>query len=172
MKRFLILISIIFFLVYTGSSQNTTSRLRIESGASIYFNFNSLQKYENGLEYSNWTKATVYFIDTTALGVPTALQWRLDVKAMSAAINGDAGNFLPLNTIEMEATGIDATYLGPIALSNADSPLVSNGLQTDPGITDVYISYYCGQSKTVANSLMGKKSDYYFVDIVFTLHPQ
>ena len=179
MKKELLLFFIILLgLTYTYSQEhNTTSRLRIESGGSIYFNFNSLNKYENGLEYTNWTKITVYFIDTLKSdGSQTAMKWKLDVKAMSNDITGDAGPpHLDLNTIELEATSNDAlaTLSGIIPLTNSDVSLITNGSQTASGLTEVYITYYCGQSKLgLDNNLMGKKPDYYFVDLMLTLSPE
>lgn len=172
MKKTLFYLFLIFVQV-NSYSQNTTSRLRILSGGSMYFNFNSLQKYENGLTYSNWTRAEVYFIDTTNLGVQTLLEWRLDVKAMTPLINGDAGYSLPLNTIEIESNGLNATYNGPFAISDADDVhLVEDGLQTAPGYTIVNITYHCGKSLTVGNNLLGSDPDYYFVDLLFTLQPE
>lgn len=172
MKLFFIALSFFLILGISSYSQNVTSRLRIESGGSIYFNFNSLEKYQTGLEYTNWTKVSVYYIDTTDTGIPNASNWKLTVKAMSPTINGDAGNTLPLNTIEMQATGINAIYYGPFELTNIDNPLADTGLQTAPGVTNVYITYFCGKSKTVPNSLLGKMPDYYYIDILLTLQQQ
>ena len=172
MKK-IILFQFLILIQLSSFSQNTTSRLRIVSGGSLYFNFNSLSKYENGLTFTDWTRATVYFIDTTNLGVQTALQWRLDVKATTATINGDGGNTLPLNTIEIESSGINATYNGPFAISDADDiHLVENGIQTDPGTTVVNITYHCGKSLTIPNNLLGITPDYYFVDLLLTLQPE
>jgi hypothetical protein len=134
-----------------------------------------MEKYKDGLSYGNWTKATVYFIDTTALGVSSGAVWVLDVKASTALINGDAGHTLSLNTIEMQSSGTDplAVYNGPIVLTNSDNQhLVQNGTQTAPGTSTVNITFHCGKSLTVPNNLLGKQPDYYFVDIILTLKPQ
>jgi len=169
MKKLLIFITFTIFGIFVYS-QNTTSRLTIESGGSLNFYFNSLQKYQNGIEYTDWTKLRIYYNDTTDAGnVGINPTWKLDVKALNPTFNGDAGNILNLNTLELEATGI-AGVTGIQALSNSDISLITGGAITDPGTVSIFITYYCGQNKTGSNNnLLGKKPDYYYVDVVFTL---
>lgn len=173
MKKTVFYLFLIFVQV-NSYSQNISSRLTILSGDNVPFTFNSMQKYENGITFSNWSSVEVRFIDTTDLGVPNLTEWRLDVKAMTPLINGEAGYSLPLNTIEIESSGINATYNGPFALSDADDVhLVEDGLQTPPlGPTIVFITFHCGKSLTVPNNLLGSIPDYYFVDLMFTLQPE
>lgn len=158
-----IIIIIMFFLSgHIVFSQNTTSRLTIESGGSVNFFFNSFLKYSNGITYSDWTKLDVYYNDTTdAGGLGIHPTWKLDVKALSPTIDGDAGNTLTLDVIEIEATG-DPGSTGLNALSAADVSLITGGVA---GISTIFISYSCGKNV----SLMGESPDYYVVDIVFTL---
>ncbi|MCF6366127.1 MAG: hypothetical protein L3J35_07985 [Bacteroidales bacterium] len=157
-------------MVLALKSQNTTSRLSMVSeGETLFFNFNSFEKYRNGMSLS--TIATVYFIDTTNVGVQTALLWELDVKASTANIVGDYGNTLPLSTIEIEVSGNDVTalYNGPLALTNVDNVhLVQNGAQTPGSFTTLTLTYHVGTT----TPLLGEKPDYYFVDILYTLQPQ
>ena len=163
---FVLLFSLTWFISF---NQNTTSRLAIESGGSVNFYFNSFQKYVNGVTYSDWTKLRIYYNDTTnAGGVGTFPTWKLDVKALSPTIDGDAGNSLDLNTIELEATG-DPGATGVQALSNIDVSLITGGAITDPGTSIIFITYNCGKSILAPNALLGKNPDYYVVDIVFTL---
>ncbi len=173
MKRIIILI---FILIYVFSVKSQ-SRLRIESGGSIYFNFNSLTKYKNGLEYANWTKLTVFFYDTLADGTQSNVKWKLEAHATTDEIINDAGgDNLLLETIELFASSNNATATSPGIRPLGDEfsviLLLTNGEQTKPGVSDVYITYYCGKSKIVTNNLMGTKSGYYFVDIVLTLGPE
>ncbi len=165
-----------FFLLFIFSeiySQNTTSRLTIESGGSLNFYFNSLSKYKNGIAFNDYTKLRIYYNDTTNTGGAGIFpNWKLDVKANSPTIDGDAGNTLNLNTIEIEASqliGVAGTLAGIQALTNSDVSLITGADITDPGTATVFISYYCGQSLTVTNNLLGKNPDYYVVDIIFTL---
>ncbi|MCP4178457.1 MAG: hypothetical protein GY756_11890 [bacterium] len=169
MAKFVVAL-IFIFLSFFGLTQNTTARLTIESGSSVYFNINSFTKYQNGLDYSNWTRLRVYFIDTTALGAVSNKRWRITVEAMAGNIQGDAGNTLNLNTIELQAICADATGKGIVALPIPGSPIELLDLGTNNvNASLVQISYYCGQSLTVANNLLGQPADYYFVDIVYTL---
>lgn len=169
MRKFFLILFLIFS-VLTLKSQNTTSRLTlVGEGETHFFNFNSFEKYRNGMSLS--TIATVYFLDTTNVGVQTALLWELDVKATTGNIVGDYGNNLPLNTIEIEVTGDDvlATYNGPLALTNIDNVhLVQNGTQTPGAFTTLTLTYHVGTT----TPLLGKEPDYYFVDIMYTLGPQ
>jgi len=164
MKKLLILIIFLISEIFVYSQ--TTSRLTIESGGSLNFYFNSLQKYQNGIEYTDWTKLRIYYNDTG-----TNPTWKLDVKALNPTFNGDAGNTLNLNTLELEAKGVQGVT-GIQALSNSDVSLITGEAITHPGTVTVFITYYCGQNKTGSNNnLLGKEPDYYYVDIVFTLGP-
>ncbi len=153
--------SIVLFIFF-GFSMYSQARLNISSGSSVNFFFNSYQKYVDGVTYNDFTVLNVYYKDTTVAN--TFPNWRLDVKALTNDINGDAGNTLDLNTIELLATGA-GTSTGIQFLSSSDVSLLTGAIETDPGTASVSISYYCG----VTNSLLGKNSDYYVVDILFTL---
>ena len=169
MKKILILL-IIISSAFTAIAQNTTARLTIESGSSIYFNINTFDKYTNGIEYTNWTRFRVYFLDTADNGLVTAQKWQLNVEAMSANIAGDVGNTLDLNTVELSASCGDATTTGIMALAGPGSAtkLLHIG-SNNVSASLIQVTYYCGQSKFVTNKLLGKQPDYYTVDIVYTL---
>ena len=175
MRNFILFIIIIISCTLSLNSQ-VTSRLTIYSGDAVNFNFQLLDHYQNGVSYINWTHLTVFFED---LGDPLR-EWKLSVEAMTPNIQGDAGNLLPLNTIEFEISGDDplATYnnnAGNAVLSQAPNRnLVENGQQTTvPGIlTNLFISWHCGKSVYVPNSLIGSRSDYYYVEVMFTLGPE
>jgi len=172
MIRYFLIIVLLCNGINIIAQHQTTARLKIESGGSVEFIFNTFYEYNNGITYTDWTKLSVYFIDTIA-GVPTAMQWKLDVRAMDTDIRGFANN-LDLETIEFEVNG-DAgpTYSAvPLQLKNFDQSLVTNGPQTDlvtPVLTNVFVTYHCGKSLLAPNNLLGKPADYYGVDIVFTL---
>jgi hypothetical protein len=171
MKKYLLLF--VCFCLSNHIFSQITSRLTIETGGSIYFNFNSLDKYTNGIKLADWTEVRVSFEDPSAIPA----KWILDVRASELQLDGVQTPFtLDLNTIEMEATTIiglaDAAL--PIALTNSDQHLVINGVNTAPTTyTTVKLTYYCGQSITVPNnSVLGGIPDFYFVYIYLTLQPQ
>lgn len=168
MKKILFLCLLIFFNYY-AIAQNTTARLTIESGSSVFFNINTFDKYNNGTEYTNWTRLRVYFIDTTNVGGITAQNWQLNVEALTANMVGDIGN-LDLNVIELSATCGDAISNGIVALDGPGSAVkLLNTGNNNVSSSLVQITYYCGQSKTVTNTLLGKQPDHYVVDIIYTL---
>ena len=176
MRFYFVILIIISFL--TINAQNKTSRLTIEKGGSVYFHFNSLKKIETGIVYSDWTTLSVYFNDVTGGGLlnPTS-KWALDVKANTPTIVGDngVGQFLNLNVIELEASGVgaDVTYTGKRTLTNADDKLAGGivtedlDASTSPDTRSINITYYCGENIP----LIGESTGYYVVDIIFTLRP-
>ena len=157
--------NVIFIIfIFLGFLSYSQARLNISSGSSVYFHFNSYQKYVDGVTYSNFTNLSVYYNDTTVAN--TFPNWRIDVKALTPLITGDAGNTLDLNILELSATtSAGGVSYGTLALTNSDVTLLDGVPGTDPGTASVLVSYYCG----VTNSLLQKNSDYYVVDILFTL---
>lgn len=158
MKKLLVVL-----FVFYNISLYSQARLNISSGSSVNFYFNSYQKYTNGITYTDFTKLNIEYIDTTSAN--TYPHWRLDCKALTSNINGDAGNTLNLNYLELNASGAGSPT-GIQFLNSSDVTLLNQAVETAPGSpVTVFISYYCG----VTNSLLGKNSDYYVVDILFTL---
>jgi hypothetical protein len=162
-KKVIVFIS--WLLLSTCAFSQTTSRLTLMGdGETIYFNFNSFEKYRHGISLT--TVAGVSFVD---IGDPT-LKWELDVKAITATIVGDYGNALPLSTIEIESAGCSVgETCNTIILSNADNVhLVQNGEQTPLVDKILTLTYNIGTN----TPLLGESPDYYFVDILYTLQPQ
>jgi len=154
---------IVVFFVFFNICLFAQARLNISSGSSVNFYFNSYQKYVNGISLTDFTTLSIDYKDTTVLN--TFPHWRLDCKALTPTINGDAGNILNLNYIELQATGA-GTSTNIQFLNNIDVTLLNQAVETAAGSpATVFISYYCG----VTNSLLGKNGDYYVVDILFTL---
>ncbi len=165
MKKFIIIL--LFLSIYSAYGQtDTVARVDILTGGSVTFHFNSYAKISNGIEYTNWTNLKAYFVATNA-GVPTAAQWRLTVRSNTANIVGDGGNILDTRTVQVSANSAgQGTDQGWVSLTNADVLLVNNG--TNPiNTATIVISYRCGMD--VAFPILGESSDYYFVDLVFTL---
>jgi hypothetical protein len=154
----------LIIISFEGVSQ-TSLRLSISNdGNPLDFNFNSFDKYENGISLS--TIASVYFVDPS---VPT-LQWELDVIANGAVMAGDNGGILPLSTIEIVASGTEdptAEY-HTVVLSPLEAVLVEKGSQTDANGHIIFITYNVGTN----TPLLGEVPDYYNIDVVFTLQAQ
>ncbi len=157
MKKLLVIL-----FIWSSISLFGQARLNISSGSSVNFYFNSYQKYQTGITYNDFTKFVVYYKDTTVAN--SFPNWRIDVKALTPQINGDGGNTLNLDILELQATGA-GTSAGYQFLTNTDISLLTGAAETAPGTVTVSVSYRCG----VTNSLLGKNPDYYVVDLLFTL---
>lgn len=164
MKKYLV---IVFFLsIYNVYGQNdTTATLLIVAGGGTDFSFNSYKKLQDGFAFNNWTRLKPRFIVTVASVVnPTAtVPWSLSVRANAADIQGDGGNSLALGTVRV---------MVPAPLGDGNwKPLTDSDTEIATGTYDpaageiIEISYDCG----VATTVMGEQTDYYFVDLVFTL---
>jgi len=159
-----------FFLVSIIGFSQKTSRLRIESGSSVYFYFNSWDKIKNGITYDNWTKLSIYYDDTDIVDG----KWELTALAKTSYIVSETGNHpaddLELATIELVATGDNANWYDALSPLSAIETRLAYGPETSPNTTKVYITYQCGVNATY--TLWGKKTDYYYVDILLTLRPK
>lgn len=146
-------------------------------GSNVVFNFSALKRYTTGMTLANWTIIEVFY-DSDGGGT----SWKLSIKANSPNIEGDMGNTLNLDVIEITATdygGAPAEYndlsafcFPKITLTDLDQDLVGDqGLGGPPDIASgkknrVNLTYECG----VTNSLLGQPADFYVVDLVVTLY--
>ncbi len=159
--------SSLFFLVSIIGFAQQTSRLRIESGSSVYFYFNSYEKIKNGIVYKDWTKLSIYYNDST-----NVTQWILEASTYNGVNSiqsetSNAANDLDLATIELKASGDALNTYKVLSPLSAVGDWLAYGPETSPGTTKVYITYQCGVNSSY--TLWGKKTDYFYVDIVLTL---
>ena len=152
-------------------AQNVTKNIRVVSGGSVSFTFNSLKDYKDGKTLNGWTRLNVQFADTTDGGGDGASTgWRVMVRAGAATIQSDgASPDLALNYIRITpstTTLPGPPTLTPITLSDGDQTIAEGG---DTGVTTITggitLDIDCG----VTSPLLGKSPDYYFVDLIFTL---
>jgi len=126
---------LIFFIscLTINISAQTTSRLRVESGGTIYFIFNSFDKYENGIVSPIDTRFSIFFNDP----LTPALKWKLTAAAQAINIKGTGSNSLDLKTIEMQSSGpIGPLYTaGWLDLTQAPMLIADGGNQTSIGTT-------------------------------------
>ncbi len=165
------LIFLIIFTFYSAYSQPGgnpyTARMVITRGGYVEFMFNSLEKYQNGITFTDYTYIDICFQDPDNPGAG-GTKWQLEVMANSATFVGTSA--LPLNILELGISVTSpATYSAtPFAISSVNQVIVSDGLQGDENDNRIKISYRCGD----AGSLMGKASGYNTVDLIFTLSAQ
>jgi len=165
------LIFLIIFTYYSAYSQPGgnpyTARMVITRGGYVEFMFNSLEKYENGITFTDYTYIDICFQDPDNPGAG-GTKWKLEVMANSASFVGASA--LPLNILELDISGTPtATYpVTPVAISAVNQVIASDGLQGNESVNRIKISYQCGFS----GILMGKASGYNTVDLIFTLSAQ
>ncbi|MCB0395177.1 MAG: hypothetical protein KDD36_00905 [Flavobacteriales bacterium] len=161
-----------------------TARLSILSGGNIPFYFNTLDKYNSGIEVTNGTVLGINIADLpTDPPTPnsTLVGWSLEFNSYNGAtdLQGSGANTLPLNTIQLEATNnigldpADATYYGLKDLTVAGEVLMETTnaahLNCDWTTHQVNITYQAGMAN---GSLLGETPDYYVVEIEIILIPQ
>jgi len=182
MKKYILLISVslaicLLLPLSVIGQNNVTSRLRVVSGGTVSFIFNSLTKYKTGLILTDWTRLHVYFNDTISWGVANNLGngWQLVVRADDIGVIADGGApALALSSIILTASasgGFTGTLAPPVTLSNADQLLVSDINKVNVN-EEIVISYEIGTTNNPPISpYLGKPADYYTVNLVFTLEP-
>lgn len=176
MKSLCFFILFLFSLQAYSQNENIAARLTIKRGNHVDFVFNSFSKYENGITLNNYTVIQIYYKDT-AVSPPNPVlpnlltKWKLSANALTDKMNGDGGNNLDLDVLELTATGA-GTSAGKQALVYENPgdgvELITDGPQNAAPMT-VQITYDCG---TGSKKLMNKMADYYIVDIEFTLIEQ
>jgi len=143
-----------------------TARMTIVRGGYLEFAFNSMEKYENGIVFNNYTEIAICFSDPDNPGA-TGTEWKLEFEANTSGANFDGTSSLPLSSLQLNFTGIAiATYPGAaIPLSNAPSIAISDGKQGTEAVNVVYITYECGTETPLIGTTSGRNS----IDIIFTL---
>jgi len=167
-----------FLISYAGLGQDNFARITNLIGSHIEFNFNSIDKYQNGITYTDGTTFGITMFNEPPGPVLTG--WHLDFQSNLAqpTIDGAGGNFLPLNTIQVIATNAVGLAPSPANIYNVAQDLTIGGntlltsttIPTDGNTHQVNITYECG----IANGNLldaGAASDYYRVEIEFILIP-
>ena len=167
MRKYAVL-SLIFLWSALSFGQNITARITINYGGSLYFHFNALTKYQNGIAYTDYSEFIINYTDTTDAGLPAYSDWQFTVKPLSA-ITGDAtGNTLAYSEIHIR-TKLDGAIVSDVPLSVGETVIASGTLGSEQEQHIITISYSCGET---APGLMGETPDYYFVDLEYTLEPK
>lgn len=146
-------------------SQNPTYQLQVESGGYMDFKIYSLNRYEGGISYDNWTRLKIIFTDTTS-GTTTD-KWYLDFKANTTDFLGSSSN-IPLDYVSIEisdACGGCLTSTADLAagkqqLTDAYVNLINNG---DEGTFRLNITYH------LDSVLLNRPPDYYSTELIFKL---
>lgn len=154
---------------------NPYGGISIRKGGSVQFYFNSFQKMDDGVSYNNWSRLYITYNDTSDLGVQSSdVNWYLTVKANTSQLDGETGEIMNLNVIEIKTSGGDANVnytddlSGDVILSTSEEIIVdsdfTNRNSEYTGYVDV--TFRCG----VSNAVSSYKPDFYVVDLIFTLY--
>lgn len=176
MYSFLLLICLFGLHLY-GVAQDNTARLTTLIGSHIEFNFNSIDKYRNGIRIQD---GTTLGISMTDLSGGTLTGWHIDMQSFLSqpTIDGGGGNSLPLNVVQVEATDANGN-LGTASFNGLQDLSITPGNElmntNDPAhipansnTHQVNLSYECG----IANgSLLGSTADYYTIEVEIILIP-
>lgn len=173
----IILLYLLFGRTNYTVAQDNTARLTTLIGSHIEFNFNSIDKYRNGIRITDGTTLGISMEDLTG---GTLIGWHLDFQSFLSqpTIDGGGGNSLPLNVIQIEATDASgnlttATFNGlqdlAIAPGNELMSTVDPAhIPANANTHQVNLSYECG----IANgSLLGSTADYYTIEVEVILIP-
>lgn len=173
MKAYLYIIFFIFLfstpLLAQPPLPSPTGSIVLLSGGNVVFHFTSLNKYTNGITLTEWTRLAIKY-DSDGGGT----NWRLAVRSQQAQFDGDGGNSMDLDVLELtpvDGGGNNAlgAFLQPtIQLSGIDQDLVQGATPDGTALDDnlVNITYECG----VTNSVMEFQPDYYNIDLEITLY--
>jgi len=172
-----ILVWFVCFASMSVYAQDNSARLTTIIGSHIEFNFNSIDKYRNGIRITDGTTIGISMTDLTG---GTLIGWHIDVQSFLSqpTIDAGSGNSLPLNIIQIEATDANgnlgtATFNGLQDLSIAPGNELMNTVDpahipANSNTHQINLSYECG----IANgSLLGSTADYYTIEVEVILIP-
>jgi len=171
MPRYLLILLVLLpVTIFAQPGANPyTARIVISRGGFVDFVFNSVEKYQTGITYNDYTYIDICFHDPDNPGVG-GTKWQLEVETATAGVNLIGASAIPLSVIELELNGTaTATYPGgAVVLTSAAQLIATNGIQGDESDNKIRITYRCG----VTNSLLGYPPAYNTVDLIFTLSEQ
>jgi hypothetical protein len=171
-----ILFFIIFYISciqFVYSQFFLSGKINILNGTQIVFNFNMLNKIENGITLNDWTQLAIAYTDSTAIG-GDGKKWELMVRTDDSYLLSEYGS---ITTFSPGFILMTTTYIGDGTVSVvSDQPLSTSDTyiarQTDNATIDVngtvIITFKCGTS----GELMNFESNYFTTDLIFTLKEQ
>lgn len=190
MKKYIIFLFLLTVNYVYGQNQ-VHSKITILAGGSVVFPFNSYTKMHDGMEYTNWTRLKISYLDTLDIdgSLTPGSKWSLRVKATTNDIPGDGAVNMNIDKVQLQVVlttddgtiSNDAATYFTIAAGSANTTIVSNGqnptgrdgpVPAERRDTEVLISYRVGNDGTgppAANSILGEAPGYYYVDLIFTL---
>ncbi len=163
--------------------EDNSARISVLSGGNVPFVFNSINKYETGVTYTDWTRLGFTYVDSC---LACAIGFELHVRAADTDLDGaitsdDGGNTIPFRVIQLQARnalGLPAgptVYSAPTELSGGDAILFTTAVDTADATThQVFITYTIGTNPCPCppgNNILEQSlsPDHYLEEIIFTL---
>ncbi len=181
MKRESLVPCLILFLFFSGAcfSQDISARISVINGGRVFFQFNSLRDFENGIELTDYTTIALTVVDNDP-GADVIQNFQVTVESFSSAggdLVGTSGANLDADYIEVIPTRIAANGLdnatesySSIFLSGASQTILSSTQVEASWTTHQFnITYKCNPSEPGGNTLYGEVQDYYTTTLAFDL---
>lgn len=165
MKK-LILISFLITTISHLSAQNTTSRIRVNKGASLDVYFNQLDDYSNGISLggvTGYTELGIYFNETDAGGFGIEDGWQLSIEPDGDLISVYSGESININCIDLRINGSAV----PITLTGGKQ-IIASGPDNKDYNGVITINYDIGKT----NSIDKVSNERFVVLLDFILEPK
>jgi hypothetical protein len=158
-----------------ASAQTEIVRLDVARGGSMYMDFNSYTKINDGITYANWTTFRVRVEILDAGSNPVAgVNWTFDVTRIGGdPIPGDVEPPLPADVLFIRAVynGSTTVDTGIIPISGTTNLFTILAASADSNQIDhtIDVSYYVGVTADGCTTVAGEEADFYFQDLRFDL---
>ncbi|RPH29855.1 MAG: hypothetical protein EHM93_16725 [Bacteroidales bacterium] len=168
----LIIFLLIGFFYHFDVNGQIQVKVSITSGKPVHFSFNTINKYNNGIELIDWTKARLIVDDTRPATITTG--WELWAFTSSSDLECSDGSTILISELEIRVkpqvgfTGTPAPGAEVwIPLNN--NIAVGRKILEDTDFTsvqwDVDIDFRIGSGGTLIN----RNWELYYADIIFVL---
>lgn len=180
MLNALLLITLQFGFFTLLQAQDNTARIAVLSVPKVEIVVNSLDEITNGVTLVNATVLGVTIADLGNVAAPGPLTgFEITFRTangIATDIEGFGGNVMDLNTIALTPSnrtgfGASTVFLGPLELSQTSQTLMTSTIiPCDWTTHQVNVQYEFGTTNCTGK-LFDKISDYYTVEIEYTLEP-
>jgi hypothetical protein len=173
MKSWTVLL--LLFIVNYAYSQTEIARLDVARGGSVYMDFNSQTKINDGISYLNWTTFRIRVEILDGVSAPVAgVNWTFDVTRIGGdPIPGDVEPPLPADVLFISAVynGNTVRNIGPIAITGTTTLFTIPAGDLDANQIDhtIDVSFFVGATAEGCTTIVGEEADFYFQDLRFEL---
>lgn len=180
MLKTLLLITLQFGCFTLLKAQFNTARISVLSVSNVEIVVNSFDEITNGVTLINATILGVTITDLSDAAAPgpmTGFEITFrTANGIASDMEGFGGNLLDLNTVALTSSNrvgfaASSVFFGPLELSQANQTLMTSTVAPCDWTThQVNVQYEFG-TLNCTGKLYDKVSDYYTVEIEYTLEP-